>query len=62
MDLRTYLFDNKIKQREFANYVGIRDSYLSLLVNKKKLPRKYMQKLIEYATNGAVKEEDWTNE
>lgn len=61
MNIKKYLFDKNIKQKDFANEIGIRDSYLSLLVNKKKLPRKYMRKLIEYATNGAVKDEDWNN-
>lgn len=59
MDLRTYLFTNRIKQHIFAEEIGVPQPLISMLCNGKRKPKKSLKKLIEYHTKGQVTEEDW---
>lgn len=53
MELREYLFKNRIKQREFAEKVGCSKEYISNLCNGKN-PGKILRQCIINATGGLV--------
>lgn len=55
MDLRTWLFKNRISLRQFAKKIDYNFSYLSLIMNYKKVPSEKLAAKIEEGTNGAVK-------
>lgn len=59
MDLRTYLFLHRIKQKEFAKELGLPQPFISMICNGKRVPKKSIKKLIEYHTRGVVKIDDW---
>jgi transcriptional regulator with XRE-family HTH domain len=54
MDLREYLTKNKITQKKFANFVGISESKLSLILIEKQIPFVSEALLIERATEYQV--------
>ncbi len=58
MDLREYLFFNKITQSKFSEDIQCTRSYLSGIIHKKIKPSKRLAKSIEIVTNGEVKVED----
>jgi len=62
MDLRTYLFKKKLKQKDVSQQLGISQGVVSNLVTGKVLPRKPIAKLFEYWSDGEVREEDWKDE
>ncbi len=55
MDLRFYMFKNKLKNQEFCKVIGCDRSILSQIVNGKYVPSKKLAIRIEEATNGNVK-------
>ena len=59
MDLREYLFRERMEVKDFADKIGYARSYLSLIKNKKVMPSKRLKKAIEEATGGQVKDEDY---
>lgn len=58
MDLRTYLFENRISQDKFAREIGCTRNYLSMIINRKKYPGKWFAKEIERITGGIVSVEE----
>lgn len=58
MDLRTYLFQNRIKKGLFAEQLGISKAHLSRLVNGR-MPSLTLAIKIEEFTDGAVKTSSW---
>jgi len=58
MELKEYLESNGIKQKYFAEKVGISPQSLSDLVNKKTAPRQKTAQKIVKLTNGEVTFED----
>lgn len=53
-ELRDYLKDNKITQREFASRLGVSHEYLSRIVNGHDAPSTILSKLIAHETDGTV--------
>lgn len=46
-DFRKFIFENKIKQRQVVEYLGVSKGYISLVINgKKKLSNDNLDKLI----------------
>ena len=54
MDLRTYLFLNRVKATVLANKLEVTSSYVSYLANGKRRPSKEIAKKIVKFTKGAV--------
>lgn len=54
MTLVEYLLQNKIKQKDFVQTIGISESYLSLILNGKRMPSVPVALQIEQAANGEV--------
>ncbi len=54
MDLRRYLFENRITQRQFANMIDYNRCYVSM-ITKGKIPGAKAARAIEKATNGIVR-------
>ena len=54
MDLRKYLFENRISQTSFAKKIGYNKNSLALIYHGKRKPGKGMALAIKYATNGLV--------
>lgn len=54
MDLRKYLFENRISQTSFAKKIGYNKNSLALIYHEKRKPGKGMALAIKYATNGIV--------
>ena len=54
MDLRRYLFEYDITQKDFAEKIGYTPQYVALICKRKCIPSKRLQTLIENATNGIV--------
>lgn len=52
--LGEYLKDNKITQKAFADTLGIRQEYLSRIINGHDKPGAVLSRLIEHETDGAV--------
>lgn len=55
MDLRTWLFKNRISLRQFAKKIDYNFSYLSLVMNYKRVPSEKLAMKIEEETQGTVK-------
>jgi DNA-binding transcriptional regulator YdaS (Cro superfamily) len=55
MDLRTYLFFNRITQKKFSEQIGYQSAYIGLICQGRKKPGRKLAKLIELATEGQVK-------
>lgn len=58
MDLREYLFRQRISVQEFAEKLEYSRTHLSLIVNGKGRPSPRLAKAIEKATNGEVTAEE----
>lgn len=56
MNLKEYLFFKEMSVKEFAKLAGFNETYMSAIMNKKRLASKKALKLIEFATEGWVKE------
>jgi len=54
MQLREYLFYNRISIVDFAKSIGASRTYISTIVNGKAVPSKWLAKEIESATSGQV--------
>lgn len=54
MQLREYLFFNRIKVTDFAKQIGYERAYINKIVNGKMIPGKRLAETIEKATNGNV--------
>ncbi len=54
MELREYLFRNRMTMTSFCNIIHCSRSYMSLVIHKKKIPGKRLAKDIEHATEGLV--------
>lgn len=54
MDLREYLFRNRIKISTFARSINYGRGYVTEIINGTKTPGKKLAKAIEEATNGQV--------
>lgn len=54
MDLREYLFRNRLTITDFGKKIDCPRAYLSQIVNGHKKPGKRLAKVIEDATNGEV--------
>jgi DNA-binding transcriptional regulator YdaS (Cro superfamily) len=61
MDLREWLFKNKIKITPFAKTLEYDRGHLTKIVNGQRNPSKRLAKAIEAATNGEVSAEDLLN-
>ncbi len=62
MELRRYLFENRIKVCEFAKQVDYAPATISMIINgRQKIGRK-LARNIEKITNGMVTAEEVTNE
>jgi len=59
MNLKSYLAERRIKQRDFALTLGTTPATVSRLVSGKLRPSLEMAHQIEIATRGAVKTEAW---
>lgn len=55
MNLRRYLFENNISQKDFAEQIGYTRNYINMIVRGRLKPFKPLAKAIEKATNGVVK-------
>jgi transcriptional regulator with XRE-family HTH domain len=55
MDLREYLKLNKIKQKNFADDVGISEAYISLILSGRRMPSVPVALQIEKASKGKVR-------
>ena len=58
MDLRTYLFETRITQKDFAAMAGCDRATICKISNGKAWPRKGLAKSIEKITEGKVKVKD----
>lgn len=58
MDLREYLFRNRMTVTEFGKKIDCSRSYLSTIINGAQKPGKRLAKEIERATNGEVTTKD----
>jgi DNA-binding transcriptional regulator YdaS (Cro superfamily) len=61
MDLREWLFRNRIKITPFARSLEYDPVHLNKIVNGKRNPSKRLAKAIEKATNGEVKADELVN-
>lgn len=55
MDIKTYIWKNRMTLRDFATLVGCNYSYMSRIATEKLLPSPELAKKIEAATNGQIK-------
>lgn len=55
MDLRRYLFENNMTQREFAKKIDYTSNYVNMIVKGRLKPFKPLAEAIEKATNGLVR-------
>ncbi len=55
MDLRTYLFHNRISVTDFSKILGCSRIHLSEIVNGRRIPSLMLAKAIERETKGKVK-------
>jgi len=62
MDLRTYLFVNKIKTKDFAKEMGKSSNFMYRISNKQVRPSVALAKAIEIKTGGKVKAKDMLRE
>lgn len=62
MDLRRYLFENRITQKQFAESIDYSRAYITLIANGQitKVGRKFAR-AVQKATNGVVTLEDLCN-
>lgn len=58
MDLREYLFRQRISVTDFAKLIGCSRAYISKIVNDQIRPGKRLAKDIELITNGEVTAEE----
>jgi len=58
MDLRTFLFLNKIQLKEFAKQIDYTSNQISEVMHGRRPAGKRLARAIEKATNGQVKAED----
>lgn len=54
MDLRTYLFNERISVTDFSKTLGCSRIHLSEIINGRRVPSLMLAKSIEMATNGQV--------
>jgi len=54
MELKDFLFKNKISQADFSRKIGVTQARVSQIVNKKRNPSSHLMKIIEEVTNGEV--------
>lgn len=59
MDLRTYLFEKMISQKDFAKQIKYTDHHLRNVIYKRSNPSERMIDAIIQATNGEVTEQDF---
>lgn len=62
MNLRDFLYINKIKVMDFAKSVDISRQHLSEIINGKVKPGRRLAKDIEIVTNGCVTAEELLND
>ena len=55
MSLRIWMFEKEYKYKEFASLLGISPNYLSLIINGKRVPGKFLSAVIFNKTNGKCK-------
>lgn len=55
MTLRQYLFETRVKQREFADRIGVSESLVSRLKSGSRKPTALVARLIEKHTQGKVR-------
>ncbi len=58
MDLREYLFRNRLTVKGFSDKIDCSRNHLSSIIHGRFKPSKRLAKDIELATNGEVKAED----
>ncbi len=56
MNLKEYLFFKEMSVKEFAQIAGFHVTYISSIITRKRCPSKKALKLIEFATEGWVKQ------
>lgn len=61
MDLREYLFKNRMTLVEFSRVVDFNRDHLSRVMHGRKRPSKKLARIIEKATNGHVKAQELLN-
>lgn len=54
MDIRTYLFENKMTLRALAQKIGVNQAYLSLIKHGHKIPGPKITKALREVTKGAI--------
>lgn len=59
MNLREYLFYNKITVKDFADKLGYSRSYISGIVHELSMPSPRLAKEIEKVTQGKIKASSW---
>lgn len=57
MNIKEYLFFKQMSVKEFAQIAGFHETYISSILNQKRAPSKKALKLIEFATDGWVKQD-----
>jgi plasmid maintenance system antidote protein VapI len=62
VNLRDYLYHNRISVTEFAKNIDYSRGHLTSIINGKLRPSKKLARQIEKATNGEVKAEELLNE
>jgi len=55
MDLREYLFYNRMTVKQFSEKIGCSRNHISEIIHGRRIPGKRLAKDIEIATNGEVK-------
>jgi len=58
MDLRHYLFENRITLRNFAKEIGYCENHVRSIIYKKRKPSPRMLEAILKGTNGEVKKDE----
>lgn len=58
MDLRRYLFEHRLKIKEFSDLIGCSRVHISGVLHNRRKPSLMMAKAIEKATNGEVTAEE----
>ena len=62
MDLRRYLFENRMTISGFCRKIGYSRCYLSNVMSNRVPASQRVKFLVEVATNGAVGPNDWESE
>lgn len=62
MKLKNYLQENNITQYKFAKRTGLRLSTISRIIKGQRFPRPHTMNLIEIASEGQVKANDFMKE